>query len=165
MNFTAAAAVIATLMIAALTLSLSTPPTVIGYTPRAKLEALDYIAVVNALAHAESGGGFTGFLEGEVNADITVLSLNLSRCEKSAVVVLNHGWANVTVKAYLRLIVLEKRTEFSGGQNLTVYRVRVESDRPVELHFNVSATSLGNGEFLVSYPFRVSDNRGLWVEP
>lgn len=101
----------------------------------------------------------------EVNAGITVLSLNLSRSEKSAVVVLNHGWTNVTVEAYLRLIVLEKSTEFSGGQNLTVYRVRVESDRPVELHFNMSATSLGNGVYLVSYPFRVSDNRGLWVEP
>ena len=157
MNFTVLAMLFSTLVLAYFLLQ----PQVyleLGYTPLEKIEALDYIAAVNALATAQRGGDPRDFLGSEAS----ILALTVTPSCKRIVVEFNHTYYahNVTVELCMR--VLRADTEVTPAGRVVRYVVEVRSDRPVPTDAGFTATPRG---VVVSVEGEVCDVRGLCVSP
>lgn len=164
MNFTVIASIISILIIAFYASSSHDRLYNIEYVPLSKLEALDYIVAVNALAsgdveHMLSEGFRNAGLDVSYRIDEEVLRKDLKRL----IMTVDHGYVkvNISVELGLRLLRNESRLTPSGVEY--IYLVMVWADRPVALK-GIDIVSVNGSNYIGWTSGMVCDNRGICVE-
>jgi len=143
------------------------PVVEVDYISAEKVVAVDYIAVVNALVHAQRGGEFTAFLSGEIDANFTVKELTVDVSVKKAVVTVDHGWIKAEVAVFLEIRVLyEKEARDLEGNPVKYIIAEVVADRPLQL-YGCRILSCNGSRWIVEVREGASviDSRGLEVRP
>ena len=166
MNYTIIAFVISMIILSAY--AVSSLVLEVEYTPKAKLEALDYIVCVNALVVAQNGGSLgkalsKGFKLAGLRVSYTIKEFVLRKDLKKLVVLVNHSYTVVVVRVELGLKVLEVEEGYGPAGFQRIYVVEVWSDRPVVLKGGVVVGQEGS-TYTVRTSGRVCDLRGLCVE-
>ena len=165
MNFTLISSVLSILIISVLLINVNVPIVEVDYISVEKVVAIDYIAVLNALVHAQRGGSFKYFLSREIEANFTVEELIVDTSFKKAVVVVDHRWTRVKIAVFLRLRVLgEYEKQDIAGNKVKYILVEVCSDRPVQL-CGGKLISCNGTRYVVELAEGdiIRDNRGLEV--
>jgi len=154
-NFTAAAILMSALLISVFAVAVTPTVMRLGYTSLKKVKAEDYVAAVNALAYACKGGNPADVLPREC----AVKTLVLEPGEKRIRVECLHQWFQTRSEAYLKAEIVDSEYKHP----YTIYKVRIESDKPVTLEFNTTAYR-ESGYWIIYGSFQIKDNRGLVVE-
>jgi len=163
MNFTIVASIISLILLSWFLLNINPPLIVLDYTSLEKIEALDYIAVVNALVYAQNGGSFSQFLRREVNCSFTIKELVVKSDCKKATVLFNHEFTVVNITVYLKIELIQELIQYTPSGELNILIVKAYSDRPVEFKGGDLLNSNGSC-FILKTRGIISDNRGLVVK-
>ena len=163
MNFTITASIISILIIA-LYASSHNRLYSIEYTPFSKLEALDYIVVVNALASGKVDPTLSkGFVVVGLKVKYTIKEKTLRKDVKRLALTIDHGYVKIDVSAFLSLKVIKDESGLTPSGIKHIYLVEVLADRPVWLK-GLDIVSVNGSNYVGWTSGRVCDNRGICVE-